>query len=319
MRKLGVSLGCAFAVAMLVSVAACGKSDGPSSPAAPSQSGATGSFSGATIAGTVMFGATTASAGPVSFNSRAMAGVGSGVTVTVQGTSITATADGSGRFTLANVPTGNITLVFRASGIEASVTVSGVNTADQIRITVVVSGNTAEIDEHEHSTANNQTEVEGRVTATSCTASPQTITVGATMPKTVNVQNAKIHHDATTLTCAQIMVNDRVEVHGSTSGTTIVATDVEVETAHTPPPGTPGHDDDEDQEAEVKGTVGGAAVGHACPAFTFTVGSTTVTTSAATKFEDTTCVGVVNGIRVEVDGTKTGPNAISAKKVQKED
>jgi hypothetical protein len=143
------------------------------------------------------------------------------------------------------------------------------------------------------------------------------------MPTTINVQTAKIHHGATTLTCAQIQVNDRVEVHGTTSGTMIVATDVDVETAHAQPSGS-GHGDDggdketHDQEADAKGTVAGAPAGHACPAFTFSVGSTTVTTNAATKFEDTTCAGVVNGIRVEVEGSKTSANAIAATKVQKD-
>ena len=67
----------------------------------------------------------------------------------------------------------------------------------------------------------------------------------------------------------------------------------------------------------MKGSVGGAAAGQACPAFTFTVGTTTVTTTVTTKFEDTTCAGVVNGITVEAQGTRTGPTAITATKVEK--
>jgi hypothetical protein len=67
----------------------------------------------------------------------------------------------------------------------------------------------------------------------------------------------------------------------------------------------------------VKGTVSGAAAGHACPAFTFTVAGVAVTTTASTRFEDTTCAGVVNGISVEVEGTRTAANALTATKVEK--
>jgi hypothetical protein len=40
-------------------------------------------------------------------------------------------------------------------------------------------------------------------------------------------------------------------------------------------------------------------------------------TSAATKFDDVTCAGVVNGIRIEVKGTRSAANAIAATKVEK--
>ena len=74
------------------------------------------------------------------------------------------------------------------------------------------------------------------------------------------------------------------------------------------------NEDNEKDEAEIRGIVTGAASGHACPAFTFTVGSTSVTTSARTKFEHTTCAGVINGISVKVEGRRTSPAAIAATK-----
>ena len=72
-----------------------------------------------------------------------------------------------------------------------------------------------------------------------------------------------------------------------------------------------------DQDVEVTGTVSGAAARHACPAFSFSVGSTAVTTSAATRFEDVSCAAVVTGVRVEVKGTRTAASAIAATKVEK--
>jgi len=243
------------------------------------------------------------------------------------GTSISTTVDGSGHFTLQNVPQGDVILVFTSNGISATLSVTGINAADQVRVSVIVNGSVAELDEHQHEGADHRTEVEGRVTAIACTANPPTITIGATMPMIVNIQNARIRHGGTTVTCSQIQVNDRAEAHGMTSGTMLIATDVNVETEHPHQPGDrddDGEDHDggnrgpgQNQEADVEGTVSGAAAGHACPAFSFSVGSTAVTTSAATKFEDVSCAGVVNGIRVEVKGARTAANAIAATKVER--
>jgi hypothetical protein len=237
--------------------------------------------------------------------------------VSVAGTSISAAIDGSGRFTLQNVPTGNVTLTFTGGG---SVTITGVNVNDQIRITVRVSGGVADLDEDDHDMMNNETEIDGKVASTSCSANPPSIVVGTMTPTTINVQTARIRHGSTTLTCAQIQANDRVEVHGTRSGSTVVATDINVETEHgvEPEPGDDhGNDGGNGGEAEVSGTVGGAAASHACPAFTFSVGSIAVTTTAATRFEDTSCAGVVNGTSVEVKGTRSGASAITASSIEK--
>jgi hypothetical protein len=56
--------------------------------------------------------------------------------------------------------------VFAANGITASVTVTGVKSADQVRITLTLNGSAAQIDEHQHEGADHPTELEGRVTAT---------------------------------------------------------------------------------------------------------------------------------------------------------
>jgi hypothetical protein len=41
-----------------------------------------------------------------------------------------------------------------------------------------------------------------------------------------------------------------------------------------------------------------------------------VTTTSNTKFEETTCAAVVNGVTVEVKGTRTGTNAMTATNVE---
>ncbi len=188
-----------------------------------------------------------------------------------------------------------------------------VNANDQIRITVRVNGGVADLDENDHDMPNNRVEIDGRAVSTSCSANPASIVVGTMTPTSISVQTARIRHGSTTLTCAHIQASDRVEVHGTRSGSTVVATDVNVDTEHgiEPEPGDDHGNDGGNGDAGVKGTVAGAAANHACPAFTFSVGSITVTTTAATKFEDTSCAGVVNGTSVEVKGTRSGANAIT--------
>ena len=307
-----------FAFALALSAAACAKSDA-GSPIGPSSiftqaPGGPGPAAGATISGTV-------SSGPVvnSVRRAFLRSTGATLTVSIVGTSIAETVDESGRFTLKNVPSGNLVLAFSGNGVDARVTITDVNANDQIRIAVHVNGDSADLDEKEHEMANNEAEVEGEIISTNCSANPQTIVVGTVTSTVVDIQNAQIRHDGNTLTCAQLQTNDRVEAHGTMNGATIVATDVKVETDHGLPqqPGAGGGVDDDANEVEVEGLVAGAAAGHACPAFTFTIDGTTVTTDATTKFEDATCADVVNGTTVKVKGIRTGPSAISAAKVDK--
>ena len=320
MRKTSMWI-CVGALSLFVS--ACSRNSSPASPSAPSGSPSSSApapaLSGATIAGTVTStGAASRSA--MSFNARGAAVTGIGMTVPVAGTSISATVDAAGHFILQDVPSGDVTLAFTGSGIDARLIIKGVQAHDQIRITVNVSGNAARLEENEHDD-DVGTELEGRVVSTNCGANPQTIVVGTRTPTTVNIQNARIHSGNTLLTCAQVQVNDRVEVHGTRNGTTLIATEVRIDTDHGAQR-QPDHDDGDEgnkEEDEVKGVVAGAPAGHACPAFTFTVGTTTVTTTARTKFEHAMCAEVVNGMTVEAEGTKTGANALTATKVEIED
>lgn len=313
MRKVYVRFRTPMAIACAMLVVACGKSDSKS-PVSPSASASAptrgGVVTGATISGTILTAARASSVRPA----------GVALTVSIVGTSINAMVDASGHFTLQNVPSGDLTLAFMGSGIDARLTIKGVHANDQIRITVNVNGNTADLEENDHEMDNHEAELEGRVVSASCSANPQTIVVGTMTPTTVNIQTARIHRgDDKALTCAQIQLNDWVEVHGTKNGTMMVATEVDIETDHGAQhqPGNDDGDEGDKNEAEVKGIVAGAPAGHACPAFTFTVGTTTVTTTAMTKFEDTTCAEVVNGNTVEATGTRTSASALTATKVEK--
>src|SRR5437667_9596745 len=133
----------AVLMALAVGAAACGKADS-ASPAGPSSSATPAPSSGPTngsanISGMVLTGSSTAAFRPA----------GGSLTVTIVGTSISATIDGSGHFTLRNVPSGDLMLAFSGSGHDALVSITGVEDLEQIRITVNLGSNSANIDDNE--------------------------------------------------------------------------------------------------------------------------------------------------------------------------
>jgi len=252
----------------------------PASPATPSP-GISGS---ATISGTVAAASGGASSG------WAPASTG-GLTITVSGTNVTATVDGSGHFVLNNVPPGSVTLHFTGSGVDATLTITDVATNDQIQLTVEVSGSSASIADEEHDGHDSRSELEGTISAIDTAAG--TLTVRQTL---VTVPaGTPIRHGSTTLTFAQLSVGERVHIKGTRQGSGVVASEVNVQNMQAVPP---------PQGTEVHGTV--SALAGTCPSLTFTVGSTTVVTSASTQFKGEACSALANGASVEVKGTAQG-------------
>jgi Domain of unknown function (DUF5666)/CarboxypepD_reg-like domain len=311
MRKVFISVCVPVSLVVALAGAACGKSTMPATPTSPTGGASpqpSASATGTTIAGTVVSSAGAQSVRPM----------GAAITVSIVGTNIGATIDASGNFTLQNVPSGDVTLAFSGNGIDARLTITGVSNHEQIRITVNLQGTTADADETERETEDHRAEVEGKIS--SITSSTRTLVVGRNMTMLVVPPGTPIHHGSTAIDFSKLAVGERIHAHAAKNGSTFTATDVEVQNEHTDLPNlgdNHGHDGD-DNQASVKGTVSGAAAGHACPAFTFSVGTTTVTTTASTKFDDVSCAGVVNGISVEVKGTRTSATAITATKVEKE-
>jgi hypothetical protein len=74
-------------------------------------------------------------------------------------------------------------------------------------------------------------------------------------------------------------------------------------------------DENDDNDAgELEGTISNKSGN--CPALTFTVQGSTVTTDGNTKFEDQQCSQIANGTKVEVEGTRQANNSVLAKKVE---
>ena len=115
---------------------ACG--DASFSPTAPSSAGRPGgsAASGAVITGTVGGASASTSPGTFSTSEFSAAAVTKPVTVTVVGTNISTTIDGSGRFHLSGVPPGDVQLRFTGTGLDATLTLRGVQAGDRIDIKV---------------------------------------------------------------------------------------------------------------------------------------------------------------------------------------
>jgi uncharacterized protein DUF5666 len=197
-----------------------------------------------------------------------------------------------------------------------------IQVGDRVEIKGTMNGTTTmatEVQVETEHNANNQVEIDGIVAAVNAGAG--TLTVGST---TVTVPaSATIRHGSTTLHLTDIHVGDRVEIKATVTGTTTMATEIQVETEHggddngTPggDHGTPGGDDHGGGEAELSGTVAGK--GGSCPSISFTVNSTSVSTNGSTEFKDVSCTALANGNRVEVKGTKQSNGSVMASRVEK--
>jgi hypothetical protein len=111
-----------------------------------------------------------------------------------------------------------------------------------------------------------------------------------------------------TITLSGVAAGDRIHIVVSLSGSGARLEDEDRD-----------HDDDDDgddDEAEVEGVVSGRA--GTCNSITFTVAGVTVVTNSATRFEDP-CASIVNGTRVEVEGTRQANGSILASEVEIDD
>jgi len=283
----------AIGIGALATSVACGNASGSLSPTGPSGS----STNGAVITGHVR-GVSTA----ITADSFAPLAV-SMLHVTISGTNISSTVDGSGQFRLTGVPPGTVTLQFSGPGVSASITLSGVTAGEQITIDVTLNGTSARLDsENRHK--NGGREIEGHITAVDTSA--RTITVGGSVIAVPTT--ARIHRGGTTMTFANLTVGVDVEVETMMNGTTLTATDVSIEDDD--------DDDDRDGLTEVSGLVAGLT--GQCPTITFMVRDRTVTTGANTKFENG-CDKIKNNVRVEAKGALAPNGALLASSVELDD
>lgn len=273
----------------------CGHSSSPTSPSAGLPgTGSSPIASGASITGTVV----------TSITASAYRAEATGLTVSVTGSTISATVSG-GQFTLQGVPSGTVELRFTGPGVDARLTIENVGDRDDIRIIVRVNGNQAEIEDNRHEKPDHGVELEGTLTEVNPAA--RTLRVGGSL---VNVPaGTPIRHGDQMFDFSALHLGDRVHVKGTSTATAVTATEIKLQN----PQGNPG----QGTEAELKGTLSG--LGGTCPSLTFTLSGSQVQTNATTKFEDASCSTIKNGDRVEVEGMRQSNGVVLASKVEKDD
>ncbi|HTM24553.1 MAG TPA: DUF5666 domain-containing protein [Vicinamibacterales bacterium] len=270
-----------FLIITLAAAALCGGCGSKSSaPTAPSS---ITTASGATITGTVQGAAATASVAAVRGASL------TGVTVTVVGTSISSSLDGSGRFSLLNVPAGAVQLQFSGGGANATVSLNPVQPLQTVDLVVVVAGSSATIDSDVRSGAG-EAELEGRVESLPPTMPALTFKAAGRTVKTDS--STRFVDGSATRAFGDLTIGMRVHVKGTMTGDTLVATLVEMQNSTAVP-------------VEVNGVVDSLTGG--ASAFQFKIGSSLVKGDSQTSFfgdGDTpdTFADLKNGERVEVKG-----------------
>jgi hypothetical protein len=290
-------------VALAASTVACGGSMSATGP-----SGA----SGAVISGRVNVGVSAALPGATRFPLAMMvvplaSASSTSVTVTIVGSDISTTVDGNGNFTLTNVPAGTVQLRFQGRGADAMLTISGIEADDRLQISVTLNGTDARLDSRQSSSNGKGVQVNGRID--SIDGGARTLRVGS---QTVLVQQATfIRHGNRTFSFSDLRVGDHIQVKGTRENSMLVASEIKVETGDDDD----GEDDDRDDN-EVRGTI--ANLSGQCPGLTFFLGTTKVTTSATTRFEDGACSTLANGVRVEAEGTRASDGTLIATKVERD-
>jgi hypothetical protein len=211
-----------------------------------------------------------------------------GLVVTIAGSSSQATVDANGHFTLTGVPAGDVVLRFQGTGVNATLTVSAVQSGQTITIVVSIANGSAELASDDRSSAAGGTvQLEGRVDAVPPVSAAGTFIVdGQTV---VTNASTAFTEDGSKVTFAALAVGVRVHVSGTTSGTMLLATSVDIQNTNATLP------------VIVNGIV--QAFSGTASSFSFTVDSTLVKGDATTTFTGNSAfTDLANGKRVEVRG-----------------
>ena len=279
-RLLGTTLIIAAAL-----TAACGGKNSPTSPsnesAAPVSPGTTGAT--AIITGSVQ-GASAAALLAASSGAAL-----TGVTVTIAGTTIASGVDAAGRFTLMNVPPGDLQLQLTGGGANAAVALPAVRAAQTVDIVVMVAGSSASIDSEVRSGAG-ESELEGRVESLPPTMPALTFKAAGRAVRTDT--GTRFLDGSITRAFADLQIGMRVHVKGTLAGDTFTAAQVELQNANIVP-------------VEVNGIID--SVTGTAATFQFRIGSRVVKGDVLTAFfgdgdKPDSFASLKDGARVEVKG-----------------
>jgi hypothetical protein len=272
-----------FLICVAAFSTACGGHNG--TPTSPSSNSSSSSASAATISGTLQ------GAGASALTAASGGAALSGITVTLVGTSISSGVDAAGRFTLVNVPPGGVQLRISGGGVDATVTLTPVQAAETVEIVVVVSGSTANV-ESEIRNGGSESQLEGRVESLPPTTAALTfMAAGRTVTTDASTQFVD---GGRTRSFSDLRVGMRVHVKGQMSGTTFMATSVQMQNSNTAVP------------VNVNGIID--SVTGTASSFQFNIGSRVIRGDSTTSFSGQGksaadgFASLKSGVRVEVKG-----------------
>jgi hypothetical protein len=151
---------------------------------------------------------------------------GAGFKVSVAGTNLEAIADGAGRFTLQNVPPGDVRLQFASPSATASVDVPNVRQSEAIALSVVVTPEAAVVESQQRSLGND-TELEGRVEKLPPESPANTLVVaGVTVLTNASTQ---FFLNGSAASFGDLQIGYRVHVKGNTNPAGILALLIEIQ------------------------------------------------------------------------------------------
>jgi hypothetical protein len=234
-------------------------------------------------------------------------------TVSIAGTSMSASLDAAGRFMLGGVPPGDVQLQVNTAGTAGSVPITAVQPSQTIEVVVAMGAGSATLESEVRNGAG-AAEVKGTITALPPTTPALTFIAAG---KTVVTNSSTVFAGGPTKTFADLKVGMRVEAEGTLNGDTLTATRVEIEGEAEHPPN-PNPKPPEPTEREVSGTIAGLT--GSASAFQFMIGTTIVKGDATTKItggddKTKTFADLKNGLKVEVRGTQ-GSGFVQATRIQ---
>ena len=215
-------LGLTLLAALLAG--ACGGSSAPTSPSTAGTTPGTPTGPSATITGAVQGASGNALTG--ASNGAAI----TGVTISVVGTSLKTSVDGAGRFTLANVPTGNVQLQLTGGGADATVTLGSVEPSQTVDVVLAVAGSTASVESAVRSGAG-EAQLEGRVESLPPTMAALTFKAAGRTVKTD--ASTRFVDGSQTRTFSDLQIGMRVHAKGVLAGDQFTATVVELQNSNT--------------------------------------------------------------------------------------
>jgi hypothetical protein len=190
------------------------------SPAGPSSVTDAGAGSGTVITGAVLGAGGGAGSTGSTGSTTAATGPASSIVVTIVGTSISATVDAKGQFTLTNVPGGTLQLQFTGPNVNGILTLTNIQAGQTIELAIDITSGGVALEGERRSTGSEE-QVEGRVESLTPAGGGGTLVVAG---RTVTVDaDTQILQGNQALTFAALQVGQRVHVKGQPGVTALLA------------------------------------------------------------------------------------------------